>query len=292
MKRRGECLDMEKIIPKTIHYCWFGGGQLPELARNCIESWRKFCPDYKIVEWNESNFDLNVCKYVQEAYDEKKWAFVSDYARFWILYNYGGVYVDTDVEFIRSIDDIVSQGAFMGCEPALQGMNNKDSINKLKFFVNPGLGIAAPAHHFFIKEVLNSYESRSFYKESGELNLVTIVETTTVILKNYGYKDSNSIQKIADFTIYPVDYFCPRNYITGELNLTDNTYSIHHYTASWQNNKAKRQFEVLQRLNSKFNDKVAYRIWRFYTLPFRVENKIRVLGLKETMKFVLRKMGK
>ena len=104
------------MIPRIIHYCWFGGNQLPELAQKCIESWKKYFPDYEIKEWNESNFDLNCCDYVKEAYTAKKWAFVSDYARFWILYNYGGLYFDTDVEVIRDMSEIVNRGAFMGCE--------------------------------------------------------------------------------------------------------------------------------------------------------------------------------
>ena len=105
------------MIPKIIHYCWFGGNPLPELAIKCIESWKKYLPDYEIKEWNESNFDINCCAYVREAYEAKKWAFVSDYARFWILYQHGGLYFDTDVELIKSIDDLIVKGAFMGCEP-------------------------------------------------------------------------------------------------------------------------------------------------------------------------------
>ena len=105
------------MITKTIHYCWFGRGELPEKAKQCIESWKKFCPDYEIKEWNEDNFDMNSCAYVKEAYEAKKWAFVSDYARFEILYKYGGLYFDTDVELVKSFDDIVSKGTFMGLQP-------------------------------------------------------------------------------------------------------------------------------------------------------------------------------
>ena len=104
-------MEDKKVIPKIIHYCWFGGNELSELAKKCISSWRKYCPDYEIIEWNESNFDINLCQYVREAYKEKKWAFVSDYARFWILYNFGGIYMDTDVELITSIDGLVEYGS-------------------------------------------------------------------------------------------------------------------------------------------------------------------------------------
>ena len=104
------------MIPKIIHYCWFGGNPLPELAMKCIESWRTYFPDYEIKEWNEDNFDVNIIPYTKEAYENKKYAFVSDYARFWILYNHGGIYFDTDVEVIKKMDDIIEKGSFMGCE--------------------------------------------------------------------------------------------------------------------------------------------------------------------------------
>ena len=104
------------MIPKKIHYCWFGGNPLPESAKKYIETWKKYCPDYEIIEWNEENFDVTQNQYCKEAYEAKKWAFVSDYARFWILYRYGGIYFDTDVEVIRPIDDMVAKGPFMGCE--------------------------------------------------------------------------------------------------------------------------------------------------------------------------------
>ena len=250
----------------------------------------KYCPDYRIIEWNESNFDLSICRYVQEAYKEKKWAFVSDYVRFWVLYNYGGVYVDTDVEFIRPIDEILEKGAYMGCETVIPQLSGLNGSSNFKIMVNPGLGLAAPDNHFFIKEVLDSFNSRSFYKESGELDLTTIVDTTTFALKKYGFVDSNTIQYIAGFTIYPVAYFCPKNYITGELTIADDTYSIHHYTASWQNDKERKQLKILQLLQKKFGIKIGYTIWRAFLLPSRVINKFSVLGYKDTFKFILKKI--
>ena len=132
-------------IPKIIHYCWFGGKELPESAKKCIDSWKRFFPDYKIKEWNESNFDINYCDYTKEAYEAKKWAFVSDVARFKILYENGGFYFDTDVEVIKSFDDIISNGAFMGFE------------NDKKCLVNPGLGLGVEAGNQFYKEMLDLY---------------------------------------------------------------------------------------------------------------------------------------
>lgn len=265
---------------------------MPESAQKCIESWKQYCPDYQIREWNESNFNLNICAYVKEAYQEKKWAFVSDYARFWIIYNFGGFYLDTDVEIVKPIDKIIAKGAFMGCEPALLGTNGVSDLEGMAYLVNPGLGFAAPFHHPFIKEVLDSFENRSFYKSNGELDLTTIVETTTVALKRSGFKGLDLIQKIDSLTIYPSEYFCPKNYFTGELKLTENSYSIHHYTATWKSKSANRQFKVLQKLNSIFGNKLGYKMWRTYTFPSRVYGKLSTLGFKKTILFIFKKIQK
>ena len=138
------------MIPKIIHYCWFGRKPLPELAIKCIASWKKFFPDYEIKEWNEDNFDVNQIPYTMQAYKSKKYAFVSDFARFWILYNYGGIYFDTDVEVIKPMDHIIDQAPYMGVEIDLN-LSDEQSISNS---VNPGLGIAAPKGHYFYKKIL------------------------------------------------------------------------------------------------------------------------------------------
>lgn len=277
-------------IPRVIHYCWFGGKQLPDLAKKCIDSWKQYCPNYKIVEWNESNFDVNISQYTKEAYNEKKWAFVSDYARFWILYHFGGIYIDTDVELIKKIDDLVEAGAFMGCEPALQDMNPDKDIDGLQYLVNPGLGFGAPAGHPFLEKIIKYYDSRSFYKSSGEFDLMTVVQSTTAFLKKDGFIGSNKIEQVAEINIYPADYFCPKNYFTGELCITENTRSIHHYTASWQNDGEKKQFEVLRKLNNIMGKRAAHRVWRIYTFPSRFKHKLQILGVQGTIKFALKKI--
>ena len=279
----------DNTIPKIIHYCWFGGNPLPELAQKCIASWKEYCPGYQIIEWNESNFDINLSEYTKGAYKEKKWAFVSDYARFWILYRFGGIYMDTDVELIKPIGDLIGKGAYMGCEPALQNMKENDRLAGLKYFVNPGLGLAAPAHHPFYKEVLECYNARSFYNAVGEIDLMTVVQTTTILLKKYGYRDSSKPERISDLTIYPVDYFCPMNYFTGEIHMTSNTRSIHHYTASWHSEEERKQMKLLQKFNLLFGKRIGQRIWRIFTLPSRVKHKIQTLGLKGTVHFALEK---
>lgn len=235
------------MIPKVIHYCWFGGNPLTELAEKCIESWRKHFPDYQIVEWNENNFDINCCTYVRQAYEAKKWAFVSDYARFKILYESGGIYFDTDVEVIKPFDHILEKGGFMGCENA-QGS------------VNPGLGIALPPGLDIIKEILDDYEASEFLKPDGSCDLTTIVERTTNLLKRYGLVETSQIQQIADIYIYPMEYFCPIDIETGKMHITNNTYSIHRYDGSWITPVNRRNTIIYQHLTRYLGKNTAKRI--------------------------------
>lgn len=214
------------MIPKVIHYCWFGRNPLPTDAKKCIESWRKYMPDYEIKEWNEDNFDVNSIPYTQEAYKAKKYAFVSDYARFWILYNYGGVYFDTDVQVIKSMDDIISKGPFMGCE-----IDAKSDLEVPK--VNPGLGLAVNPGLGLFKEMLELYSTLHFINLDGSYNKKTIVAYTTEMLFKYGLKPISGIQECAGVFIYPTEYFCPLSFETKKLNITNNTRSIHLFSASW-----------------------------------------------------------
>lgn len=218
---------MDNLIPKTIHYCWFGHNPLPPLAIKCIESWRKYLPDYEIKEWNENNFNVNVISYTKEAYAAKKYAFVSDYARFWILYKYGGLYFDTDVEIIKPLDDIVTKGPFMGCE------NEVDVKGATAFAVAPGLGLGVNPGLGLYKEMLELYASLRFLKENGEYNQKTVVQYTTEVLCRHGLRCVNDLQQVAGVWIYPKDYFCPISTYDGKLRLTVNTVSIHHYAQSW-----------------------------------------------------------
>ncbi len=213
------------MIPKIIHYCWFGRNPLPDLAVKCIDSWRKFMPDYEIKEWNEDNFDVHMIPYTSQAYEAKKYAFVSDYARYWILYKYGGVYFDTDVEVVRSMDKIIQDGAFMGVE--INGTNKQYPL------VAPGLGMAIESGHTIYASMLNKYLELTFLMEDGTLNTETIVSYNTAELIRNGLKLGSEIQRVKDITIYPEDYFCPKDHRTGITTITKNTYSIHHYDGSW-----------------------------------------------------------
>lgn len=219
------------MIPKIIHYCWFGRGPLPELAQKCIASWKKYLPNYEIKEWNEDNFDVNIIPYTAEAYKAKKYAFVSDYARFWILYRYGGIYFDTDVEVIRPIDDIIEKGNFMGFEtdpkPRLKADASEASVNPgLGMGVAPGLGI--------IKKMLDFYEGRHFEFVPGGIGQLTIVHIATEVLRKAGLKQQQGIQQVDNIWIYPAEYFCPINLKTDRIHVKPNTRTIHHYAGTWQ----------------------------------------------------------
>lgn len=212
-------------IPKVIHYCWFGRGPKPKLAERCIASWRKFLPDYKIIEWNEDNFDVNAMAYTKEAYEAKKYAFVSDVARLKILYEHGGVYFDTDVEVIRPLDDILARGAFMGLE--------QDPIPPTSGgIVNPGLGLAVAPGLGLVKNILETYQKQHFLKPDGSYNLKTIVQYTTEELLSRGLHPSSGIMEIDGLFIYPTEYFNPKGKGT-KAKITKNTRTIHHFAGSW-----------------------------------------------------------
>lgn len=308
---------MTNIIPKTINYCWFGGKDLPELAQKCINSWKKYCPDYKIVRWDESNFDINCCSYVKEAYQEKKWAFVSDYARFEILYKYGGIYFDTDVELIKPIDDIIAQGSFMGTEkgaplnksaleminklmPELSVSDNENSNNIHKSsnssptdtngtnllyagtFVNPGLGIAAIPGLQLYKEILDYYKKTHFINADGSLNEVTVVMYTTGYLSRYGLTQPvTMVQRVANINIYPSEYFCPMNYETGEINVTKNTRSIHHYSETWHSPNEKKWHSFEKKINRNFGVTRGYKLLNSF--PIKLIRTIYINGWKDTI---------
>lgn len=218
-------------IPKVIHYCWFGGNPKPKLAEKCLASWKKYCPDYEIIEWNESNFDVNFNQYCKEAYEAKKWAFVTDVARLKILYENGGFYFDTDVELLKNLDFLTENDCFMGIE---------NSTRCLK--VNTGVGMGAEKGFPLLKEMLDDYARKSFYYEDGTENIITCTERNTEILKKHGYIEENKLQHIAGAVIYPTEYFSPLEMGSGLMrNKTKNTYSIHHYSLSWTSEEHQKE---------------------------------------------------
>lgn len=236
------------MIPKIIHYCWFGRGSLPELAQKCIASWKKYLPDYEIKEWNEDNFDVNIIPYTAEAYKAKKYAFVSDYARFWILYKYGGIYFDTDVEVIRPIDDIIERGNFMGFETDPKPQLKADASEAS---VNPGLGMGVAPGLGIINHMLHFYDGKHFVHEAVMRNQITVVHIATQVLRENGLKDVAGIQEVADCFIYPSEYFCPINVTTGRIHVEKNTRTIHHYAGTWVDKKVSFK-EILKRFLPEF----------------------------------------
>ncbi|MCH5229295.1 MAG: glycosyl transferase [Muribaculaceae bacterium] len=209
------------MIPKIIHYCWFGGNPLPKYARENIESWKKFFPDYEIKEWNENNFNIEIIPYTQESYKQKNYAFVSDFARYWVLYNFGGLYFDTDVEIIKSFNDIIQQGPFLGIEKGKSGI-----------FVNPGLGMGAVKGMNFFKLMIDFYSNLD---KKIEIKPYLVGKTTEFLIQS-GFLRKDEIQKVKDITIYPNDYFNPLDDYTGKITITPNTHSIHYYAKSWIDN--------------------------------------------------------
>ena len=230
------------MIPKIIHYCWFGRGPLPELAQKCIASWKKYLPDYEIKEWNEDNFDVNIIPYTAEAYAQKKYAFVSDYARFWILHKYGGIYFDTDVEVIRPIDDIIARGNFMGFEtdpnPAKGDASEGSVAPGHGLGVNPGLGLGVNPGLVIIEKMMHYYDGQHFVHEAVMKNQITVVHIATKVLRDNGLQNVEGIQKVDDdIYIYPAEYFCPINVTTGRIHVEKNTRTIHHFAGTWVDKK-------------------------------------------------------
>lgn len=225
------------MIPKIIHYCWFGRNPLPEDAKKYIETWKKFCPDYEIKEWNEDNFDLDLYPYAREAYNSRKFAFVTDIVRLYALYNEGGIYMDTDVEVTASLDKFLNHHVFSGFEDETH--------------VPTGI-IGSEKGSLWAKENLDYYIGRHFIKEDGTMDLQTNVITITNNMKNHGLIFNNKFQDLPGyFTVYPNDFFCPKDYYTEKIHRTKNTHAIHHFSRSWAKDETKWQRFV--RRHPRFN---------------------------------------
>lgn len=239
------------MIPKIIHYCWFGNNPLPDSAKKCIESWKKFCPDYEIKEWNESNFDLNCMPFVKEAYEAKKYAFVSDVARLIVVNKYGGIYFDTDVEVIQNIDFLLTNKGFIGFE--------NDN------YVATGLGFGSESDSYFLEEMIEKYKEINFLNEDGTFNLVGCPKINTKIMVNNGLKLNGEYQIIKGVVVLPAEFMNPLDSATGRINKTDKTISIHWYTQSW--------LRLSTRIRSKIT-KLFHRIFGVDCFSF-IKNKLK-----------------
>lgn len=222
------------MIPKKIHYCWFGRGELTVKAKKCIQSWKKYCPDYEIIEWNEDNFDVHQNEYTKKVYTEKKYAFLSDYARLKVVYEHGGVYLDVDVELVKSLDDLLENDAFFGFET--------------KEFINTGVGFGAKQGCIAVKTLLEEYNQLL----DGTKDVIGCPKLNTEGLIKLGLERNGQLQKLDECTVYPAEYFNPYDDPTGRLNKTRNTYSIHWYAKSWMDKKSIIRSKLTQPLHRIF----------------------------------------
>lgn len=223
-------------IPKKIHYIWFGYGEKSDLIKKCQQKTMDILQDWEVTEWTEDTYDISSCVYMKEAYEQKKYAFASDYARFDLLYKYGGVYLDTDVEMLKAIpDQFLRDSGFTGVES-----NNK---------IASGLIFACEPGNILVKEILEMYQNEHFIESNGHINTKNVVDRVTEVFYRHGFQRNGTEQILDGFHIYPVEYFCAYDFITREFNITDKTISIHHYTATWTNSKSrfKRKIQNLLR---------------------------------------------
>lgn len=226
------------MIPKTIHYCWFGRNPKPKLAKKCIRSWKKYCRDYKIIEWNEDNFDLNTAPlYVRQAYEAKKWAFVTDYVRLWAMTEFGGIYMDTDVEVVKPLDQFLRHEAFSGFESEL--------------FVPTGIMACEKGFQFF-RSILRYYDSAEFVYPDGTLNLITNVVLITDMCLERGLEQNGQYQVVEGLTLYPKDFFCPLINFKGKVEKTENTATIHWFAGSWLEEKERREKQKRAEMAKKY----------------------------------------
>ncbi len=214
------------MIPRKIHYCWFGRGPMPPLALKCIESWHRYMPDYEYKLWNEDNFDVNTVPYVKEAYETRKFAFVTDYVRLHALYTEGGIYMDTDVEVLKPYDDLLYLSGFIGFEGSKHSPIGTGTI-------------ASIPHGEWVKEQMSAYEGIHFIRSDGSLDQTTNPVRISGIMKAKGFLQNGLEQDYKDMHVFPVDYFCPRQ-TTGEYFLTENTYCDHHFMGSWSGDGKRR----------------------------------------------------
>lgn len=207
------------MIPKRIHYCWFGKGEFPEKVKQCMKSWEELLEDYEFFFWNEETFDVSEHEYTNCAYRTGNYAFVSDYVRFWALCKYGGIYVDTDVEVVKSFDSILENQVVMGTDEG--------------GYIE-GAFIASEANHPYLLEMLEVYDSLSFLRQDGAPNKVVVNHWMEMKLKDYGYVKADTFQGLkCGIMLFPSDFFHGKDQMTGELNRTQNTYCIHHHTLLW-----------------------------------------------------------
>lgn len=234
---------MEKI-PKVIHYCWLSGEEFPELIQKCIDSWKRKLPDYEIKCWNTENFDVNICQYTREAFQAKKYAFVSDYVRLYALYQDGGIYLDSDIEVLKSFDELLENKAFTGFE------KNDGTVAAWIF--------GSVKENPIFKDFLDYYQNRPFILKNGEYDLTPNPIPITDICVKHGLLLNGKKQRLDHITVYPKDYFCPYNRATEELNITENSYTIHYFNGAWISEGKKKIIMKRKEIIRKYGKVTGY----------------------------------
>lgn len=263
------------MIPKVIHYCWFGGNEKGETIRKCMVSWRKFCPDYEFIEWNESNYDVTKQPFMKKAYEEGKWAFVADYARIDILYRYGGIYLDTDVELISSLDSFLKYDFYAGFE----------SVS----FVSFGLGFGSVQGHTLLKDILDYYDRIAFPDDDFGLSMISCPRIQTDALKRRGLVCNNKTQIVDGCHIFCTEYFCPMSFKTGETKITEKTVSIHHFDMSWNSESFKKLKEREWKLIRIFGPECGKRLSSFVSFPRKLYGNAKDGTLVKYVQFLFRR---
>lgn len=263
------------MIPKVIHYCWFGGNDKNDLMKSCIASWKKYCPDYEIIEWNESNYDVSKHPFMKKAYDAKKWAFVSDYARIDIIYQYGGVYLDTDVELIASLDQFLKYDFYAGFEN--------------ETFVNFGLGFGSIKDNCILHDILDHYDTVDFPDNNFDLSSIACPKIQTEVLKKYGLSCNNKNQSIKGGHIFSSEYFCPISFKTGAVRITDKTVSIHHFNMAWLDKHYRKskamEWKLIKILGLKWGKLIASMI----NFPGKLISHIKDGTFSKYIRFLMRR---
>lgn len=234
----------KQVIPKIIHYMWLGKKEIPDILKQCIDSWKRYCPDYEIIRWDESNYDVHKNEFVSQAYDNKMYGFVPDYARIELLYEYGGIYLDTDVELIRNLDDLLYQDAFC-------------SVEKWQV-LNWGGCSGAIKGHVALIPFLDRWAKRSLVRKDGTIDNLSSGMIDTSIAIEEGYKVNGKNQTVNGMNIYAYDYFHPYDYMSGKLEATDDTFSVHHFNGGWLDGKSKDENENITKLFERLMKSAIY----------------------------------
>lgn len=245
-----------KMIPKIIHYCWLSNEEYPEVVEKCIKSWHKKLPDYKFIKWTAENFDIHSNLFCKEAYENKKYAFASDYIRLKVLYEYGGIYLDSDIEVLKKFDDLLDNKAFIGFE-------NDSAVT--------GWFMASESYNPLFKRFLDYYENRHFVMSNGKLDIIPNPQILTKIISQTNDLILNgSLQKFDNIVIYPKDYFCPKDYKTGKVSITDNSYCIHYFNGAWLSKSTRLKTNILIVLRNCFGNNFTNKLLNIYQ---RILNK-------------------